>query len=125
MRSGQDGLLVYESLFSSFEVVGAKDLVGDNHCGCHEPDDSAEMTISSLADFALPCVPLDDQRLLVLHDPFDRFPFFHLERLGKGSGADHVVLLLLIRAPSGSPAALRYSPWVGLLLLYGGQCIIA
>ena len=56
VRGGQDGLLVDEPLFSSFEVVGAKDLVGDNHFGCHEPDDSAEMTISSLADFALPFV---------------------------------------------------------------------
>jgi hypothetical protein len=30
-------------------------------------------------------VPLDDQGLLVLYDPFDRLPLFHLERLGEGS----------------------------------------
>jgi hypothetical protein len=45
-------------------------------------------------------VPLDDQGLLVLHDPFDGLPLLHPQRLGKGSRADKVVLLLVIRASS-------------------------
>jgi hypothetical protein len=43
------------------------------------------------------CVALNDQRLFVLNDPFDRLPLFHLERLSQGSGTDQVVLLLVIR----------------------------
>ena len=53
VRSGQDGHLVYESVFSSFKVVRAKDLVVDNHLGRHEPDNPAEVAIPPLADFAL------------------------------------------------------------------------
>ena len=56
VRSGQDGLLIDEPFFPSFEIVRAENRIGDNHLGRHEPDNPAEMTISSLADFALPFV---------------------------------------------------------------------
>ncbi len=56
VRSGQDGLLVDESFFSSFEVVRAKDGIGNDHLGRHKPDDPAKMTIFPLADLALSLV---------------------------------------------------------------------
>jgi len=42
--------------------------------------------------------PSDDQRALVLNDPFDRLPFLDLQGLGEGGGADKEKLTLLIAA---------------------------
>jgi len=56
MSPRKDRHLVNESFFSSPEVVGAEDLVGDDHLRRHEPDDPPEMAVPPLADLALPLV---------------------------------------------------------------------
>jgi len=56
MRRRKDRHLVNESVFSSLEIVGTEDLVGDDHLRRHEPDDPSEMAVSSLADLALSLV---------------------------------------------------------------------
>ena len=52
----KDRHLVDEPLFPSLEVVGAEDLVGDDHLGGHQPDDPPEMAVPPLADPALSLV---------------------------------------------------------------------
>jgi hypothetical protein len=56
MGCGQDGRLVDEAVFSSFKVVFAKELVGDNRLHGHEPDRPPKVAIPPFADFALALV---------------------------------------------------------------------
>jgi len=56
MSRRKDRHLVDESIFPSFEVVGAEDLVGDDHLRRHEPNDPSKMAIPPLADLALSLV---------------------------------------------------------------------
>ncbi len=48
MSRCEDGHLVDESIFPSLEVVGAENLVGDDHLRRHEPDDLPEMAVPPL-----------------------------------------------------------------------------
>ena len=56
MSGGKDCLFIRQSLGSSFVEIGPEEIVADDNPGCHEPDDSSQVAVSSFADSALSCV---------------------------------------------------------------------
>jgi hypothetical protein len=56
MSSGEDCLFIGQPFVSSFIEIGSEEIVADDNPGCHKPDDSSQVAVSSFADSALSCV---------------------------------------------------------------------